>query len=132
MPRKRIVKKHDDTDFEIRFMESLLQKNPDFVQALIVLGDLYTRKGFYQKGLVIDKKLSRLRPYDSVVFYNLACSYSLLKDIKNSFTAMKRAIKFGYKDFRHLESDNDLSNLRQDRRFQEYLFSLKKEYQKKL
>ena len=40
--------KQDDTDFEIRFYESLLEKKPDFIEALAALGDLYTHKGFYE------------------------------------------------------------------------------------
>ena len=59
-------------DFEIQFYEGVLEKNNDFTQALIVLGDLYTRKGLYEKGLMIDKRLAFLKPEDPIVFYNLA------------------------------------------------------------
>ena len=132
MPRKKPIKKHDDIDFEIQFMESLLKKKPDFVEALIVLADLYTKKGFYKEGLAADEKLARLKPRDPIVFYNLACSYSLVGDVEKSFRAIKRAVEFGYADFHHLEADGDLTNLRQDSRFQEYLLHVKKSGPKKL
>ena len=120
-----MVKKDlENIDFEINFCEGLLQKNPDFVEALTLLGELYTRKGFYDKGLMIDKKLACLQPENGVVFYNLACSYSLLGDLENSFQALKKAIELGYDELAYMLVDEDLKNLRQDKRFQEYFSSL--------
>lgn len=115
----------EDADFEIRFYEGLLAKNGDFVEGLMALGDLYTKKGFYEKGLEIDKKLSQLRPDDPFVFYNLACSYSLLHKVDLAFGAMKLAVQNGYDNFVYLEQDQDMSNLLEDPRFQDYLQSVK-------
>ncbi len=112
---------NDDIDFEIKFYEGLLEKKPDFVEALALLGDLYTRRGMYERGLKIDEQLALLRPSDAVVFYNLACSYSLLKEIDKSLRSIKRAINCGYADFEHLDKDSDLDNLRADERFKKFL-----------
>ena len=117
--------KKDDVAFEIAFYNGLIEKNPDFVEALVALGDLYTRAGMYQEGLIIDEKLVQLKPDDPIVLYNLSCSYSLLSDIDKAFRAFKKAINCGYFDFEHLEQDDDLSNLRRDRRFQRYLSRVK-------
>ena len=38
----------EDLDFEIKFCEGLIAKKPDFVEALVLLGDLYTKKGMYK------------------------------------------------------------------------------------
>ncbi len=127
MAPKKETNKQDDLDFEIRFIESVLQKNPLFLEALIALGDLYTKRGFHEKGLEIDQKLLRLKPQDPIVLYNLACSYSLVNEIEKSLQTIKSAIEFGYSDFRYLGQDNDLENLRRDSRFQEFLSTLKKE-----
>ena len=117
--------KQEDIDFEIIFYNGLLKKDPTFVEALVALGDLYTRAGMYKEGLAVDEKLVQLKPDDPIVLYNLACSYSLLKDIDKAFRAFKKAINCGYFDFEHLEHDDDLSNLRRDRRFQQYLSRIK-------
>ncbi len=117
--------KQEDIDFELAFYNGLLDKNPNFIEALIALGDLYTKAGLYDEGLVIDERLVLLRPDDPVVLYNLACSYSLLRDIDKAFRAFKKAINCGYHDFKHLEQDDDLDNLRKDRRFQQYLTRVK-------
>lgn len=116
----------DDIDFEITFYNGLIAKDPNFIEALVALGDLYTRAGMYREGLAVDEKLVQLKPDDPAVLYNLACSYSLLEDIDKAFRAFKKAINCGYYNFDHLEQDQDLANLRKDRRFQEYLARVKK------
>ena len=117
--------KKEDLDFEIEFYNGLIQKSPNFVEALAALGDLYTKAGMYKEGLAVDEKLFQLKPEDPIVLYNLACSYSLLNEIDKAFRAFKKAINCGYYDFDHLEQDEDLSNLRKDRRFKEYLARVK-------
>lgn len=112
-------------DFEIKFFNDLLLKNPKFTQAIAALAELYTSIGDYQNGLVMDLRLSQLRPQDAVVLYNLACSYSLLNQIDLSFDTLKDAIGLGYDDFFHLTNDRDLHNLKQDQRFIKWMSSIK-------
>jgi len=122
MPKSVPVK--NDIDFSIRFYEGILERKGDFVQVLIALGELYTQKGWHQKGLAIDRRLAVLRPDDPIVFYNLACSYSLLNCVDKAFGAMRQAIHKGYDDFQYLARDKDLENLARDIRFQRYLTRL--------
>lgn len=118
---KKKKKEIDNLDFEIEFYERVLGESPNFKQALIALGDAYTRKGHYHKGLTVDKKLIKLKPNDPIVFYNLSCSYSLLEMKDLAFGALFRAIDLGYDDFEHLKKDPDLTNLRQDSRYLELI-----------
>ena len=97
-----------DPQFEIAFYENVLKNSPNFIEALMAIGDLYTKEGFYQKGLQVDEKLAKLRPDEAVVFYNLACSYSLMNDVARARTAMHRAFLLGYDDIAHLDQDPDL------------------------
>ncbi|MDP8212863.1 MAG: tetratricopeptide repeat protein [Candidatus Zapsychrus exili] len=120
------TKKLDDTDFEIQFYEGVLDKAPDFFEALSALGDLYTKKGRYKEGLKVDLRLIVFKPDDPIVLYNLACSYSLLEDIDKALVMFKKAIKFGYSDFAHLQTDSDLENLKKDARFKRYMLRIKK------
>jgi predicted Zn-dependent protease len=85
------------------------------------LGEIYTKKGRYAEGLRVDKRLSKLRPQNPIVHYNLACSLSLLEDITSSFKALKRALELGYEDISFLNNDPDLLNLRRDKRFEEFI-----------
>jgi len=93
-------------------MEGVVHRDPHFVEALQILGDDYTRRGKLDDGLKIDERLSRLRPGDPMVLYNLACSYALTKRLEQAASALSRAIDRGYHDFRWLMKDPDLENLR--------------------
>ncbi len=112
------------SDFEIRFYERLLRDNPNFADALIPLAEAYTKKGLYQKGLVIDKRLAKLQKSDPIVHYNLACSFALIGERDKAFRALKTSIKLGYSDVQHLKRDDDLKSLHTDPRFNEILTSL--------
>ncbi len=123
---KKNKKLEEEMAFEIRFYEGILRHAPDFIEALMALGDLYTKRGLYEQGLKVDEKLSALRPDDPCILYNLACSYSLVNNIPLSLRTIKCAIRQGYEYLDYLEQDPDLNNLRQDRRFQTYISRLKK------
>lgn len=106
-----------DLDFEIRFYEGVLGRNPGAVDVLMALGDDYTKAGRYREGLTIDLKLSRLRTHDPVVHYNLACSYSLLGHNDEALATLRRAVALGYRDFAHMQRDPDLENIRNEPRY---------------
>src|ERR1035441_1056500 len=62
-----------DLDIKIKFMEGLVRRDPDYVDALQLLGDHYTQHGRYTDGLKVDEHLAQLEPRSPLVFYNLAC-----------------------------------------------------------
>lgn len=108
-------------DFEISFFEKLVREKPDYIDGLIPLAEAYTKKGLYEKGLAIDKRLAALRREDPIVHYNLACSYALLAKKKDAIKALKQSLRLGYNDFDHMKKDPDLKNLHQDPEFQKLL-----------
>jgi len=116
----------EDLQFEIQFFEGIAKRDPSYIEALQVLGDAYTKTGQWEKGLRVDKRLARLCPDNPLVFYNLACSYSLMSRIDQAFGALRRAVKLGYSDARWLNKDPDLENLRHDTRFDDIRKNLAK------
>jgi tetratricopeptide (TPR) repeat protein len=114
-------KKQENLDFEIEFLEKLIQKDPNYVDALYILGELYTRKKKYNKALEIDLKLAELKPEDPIVFYNLACDYSLLNKKTLGLKALEKAFKLGYDDIEYIFKDPDMKNLRESKRFYQML-----------
>jgi tetratricopeptide (TPR) repeat protein len=111
--RKKLTRQEQrDLDIEISFLEGLLGRDPEYVEALQILGDDYTRRGLLEEGLRVDQRLSELRPNDPLVYYNLACSYSLSKQIDLAFCSLERALQLGYRDFKWMARDPDLRNLR--------------------
>jgi len=107
--------------FEVEFFGALVAQDEDFVEALMPLGDAYTKLGEYEKGLQVDLKLSRLRPRDPMVYYNLACSFSLLGEMDFAYDALKKAIELGYSDIDYMLKDTDLENLMNDAGFLDFL-----------
>jgi Flp pilus assembly protein TadD len=102
-----------DLDIEISFLEGVVRRDPEFLEALQVLGDDYTRRGRFVEGLRVDEQLAKLRPEDSLVHYNLACSYALTDHFDESACALDRALNLGYRDFKWLAKDPDLTKLRE-------------------
>jgi tetratricopeptide (TPR) repeat protein len=100
-------------DVKISFLEGLLRRDPQYVEALQILGDHYTRRGDYDQSLKVDERLSRLEPRNPLVFYNLACSYSLNREFDRAAASLEKALSLGYRDFKWLAKDPDLRPLRQ-------------------
>ena len=119
----------EDLEFEIRFFEGIARRDPHYIEALQILGDAYTKTGQWGKGLHVDKRLARLCPDNPLVFYNLACSYSLMNHLDEAFSALRRAVRLGYDDARWLNKDPDLENLRRDSRFERIRDNISKKRQ---
>ena len=112
--RKRVARqKQRDLDIEIGFMEGIVKRDPRYVEALQILGDDYTRRGKFVAGLKVDEQLAQLRPDDSLVHYNLACSYSLTDQFEQAAASLRKALNLGYRDFKWLAKDPDLDKLRE-------------------
>lgn len=112
------MSKSDDLDFEISFYGGLVKRSPNRVDALIPLAEAYTKKGLYEKGLVLDKRLARLCKDDPTVHYNLACSLALTGKRAEAIAALRHALKLGYLDFNYLREDPDLKSLHSDPEFE--------------
>jgi len=119
-------------EFEAAILETALEKvdwkasdSPGYTKKelglLVSLGHLYSRLKKHRKGLGIDQILVNLCPDDPFFYYNLACSHSLLDEIDDALLALACAIELGYDNFKLLQGDNDLNNLRNDPRYQDLL-----------
>ena len=108
-------------NFQISFYEELVKETPDFTDALIALGDAYTKAGRHKEGLGIDQRLVKLKPQDAVIRYNLACSYSLLEVSDLCLVSLEKALGLGYCEFDFMEQDQDLEFIRMDPRYRELL-----------
>jgi len=115
--RKLTRKEQRDLDIEIGFMEGVVERDPKFVEAWKVLSEDYARRSKFHECLKADELLARMTPDDPSVHYNLACSYSLARQIEQSMGALSKAIAKGFSDFKWLLKDPDLGNLRKDPAF---------------
>ena len=125
--RKKMKRRESkDLDVKIQFMEGIVRRDPEYIEALQLLGDHYTQRGHYERGLKVDEQLSRLEPANPLVFYNLACSYSLIGEVDLAATALDKALALGYRDFKWLAKDPDLKTLRKHPLFREIEAKIRK------
>lgn len=126
-PKKKLTRRElRDLDVEISFLRGVVGRDPDFIEALQVLGDAYTKRGRFDAGLEVDEALSKLCPHDPMVLYNLACSYALTRRHEQAASALLRAVDLGYSDFKWLMKDPDLASLRKHAAFEPIRAKLKK------
>lgn len=122
--------KNNDLSVEIAFLEGLHRQMPEDLEVLKLLGDDYTKVGRWEEGLEIDRELARLQPEDPLVHYNLACSLSLVGRLKDSAEILARAILLGYQEWKWMQQDPDLENLRKSKEFHSIATLLEKNSKK--
>ena len=98
--------------FDIRFYESVIKRNPRDFDALELLGGLYSKYHMSKQTLRIERRLARLRPEDSRVRYNLACSLALLGRKKEAVASLEESLLLGYNDIKWLVQDSDFDSLK--------------------
>lgn len=103
------------------FIHMLLSRKKDFVEALEILGDMYTKSGNIESSLAIDRMLVNLEPLEPVHYYNLACDYALIDKKEQSMVYLKIAIILGFSDFEYLKEDPDLASLRSDPEYEKLI-----------
>ena len=106
------LKQRPQIDFEIDFYERILNRDPQYVEVLMRLGELFAEKGWQRRTLQVDLRLAKLRPTDAYVIYNLACSYAMLHHFDDAMRELRRAVELGFHDYRQLMIDPDLASLR--------------------
>ena len=114
-----------DPEFEIRFFESVLRRDADFVDVVEILGGLYTKHGRIADGLKMDRKLVKLQPANPTAHYNLACSLALSRRKDAALRSLKQAVQLGYSDFDWMQQDPDLEELKNHPEFVALLEQLK-------
>lgn len=117
--------KGSDPAFEIAFFESVLRRDPGYVDVVEILGGLYTKQGRIADGLKMDRRLVKLQPSNATAHYNLACSLALSRRKADALRALRQAVHFGYRDFDWMQQDPDLDDLKQHPEFLSLLEQLK-------
>lgn len=113
----RALREQSQRDFELDFLGRVLERDPSHVAALRAHAGNLAASGQYARALQADRRLVRLLPERPVPWYNLACSYAVLGLLDPALAALQRALELGYRHYRHLLRDPDLTAVRRDPRF---------------
>ena len=108
----KFYKKEEYGEALIRY-ERALRHNEKFKEALINLSTAYMKTKFFDKALETLQAGQIQFPQEPLFDYNFACYYSLTENPGPGLLALQQALKKGFKQFEQIESDTDLSNLRQ-------------------
>ena len=108
-------------DFELELFDRLLARIPDYAEVLRAQASNLTAKGRIREGLKVDQQLVATRPHDPTAHYNLACRYAVLRQRDLALTTLRRAVELGYRDFRYMVRDADLTSIQKDPRFRDLL-----------
>ena len=111
--------------FQLDLFRVFLETDPNNIEILLELGNLYTLTGQIQEGLYVDKKLVEIQPKEPIFHYNLACSQSLLGEVNGALDSLQQAIDLGYNNLEYIQEDSDLETIRKDSRFSKLLDHLR-------
>jgi len=93
------------------------------------IGELFRDKK-YEEAADKCRELTRLLPEQPAAHYNLACALARLGKADDALACLGKAIEAGYADPTHMRGDDDLSSLREDKRFAELLTKARANRQK--
>ena len=94
--------------------------NKNFKEATINLSTAYMQISDFDTALKTLKKGIMLAPKNPHIHYNYACYYSLIGQPKASLKKLKEAIELGFDQFKQIETDHDLENLRKSDEFKNW------------
>ena len=115
LPRRR--EDEISRNFQIDVYRAHLESQPNDVETLMELGNLYTLTGRVEDGLEVDQRLVEIKPREPIFLYNYACSLALVKRVDEALEILERAVEAGYDNLEYLEEDSDLDALRDDPRY---------------
>ncbi len=112
------LKKKKQFSESIQLLENAIDKHINAEVYYEYANVLSSVKRFHDaiKAYEISLKLEYKRP--ELVLYNIACSYSLLNDVENTYKYLEKAIQKGYKAFEYMEKDPDLKNVREKNKWE--------------
>jgi cytochrome c-type biogenesis protein CcmH/NrfG len=99
-------------------LEKQLDTVPEDVRARMLLASYYAATGRSEESVRQLQTAVALRPRDSNVLYNAACTYALLQGPKEALDMLKAAKEAGWANLDWAKRDPDLISLRDDPEFQ--------------
>jgi len=82
----------------------------------------------YDKALELLLNINKEFPGDPTVLYNTACVYSLQNKRSESLSYLDKAVRAGWYDWKFIDQDKDLENIRGEDGFKEIRNGLEKKY----
>ncbi|MGH9555889.1 MAG: protein kinase domain-containing protein [Terriglobales bacterium] len=101
-----------------RALEQQLEMVPEDVRARMLLANRYAALGRKEDAIRELQIAVTMRPRDSNILYNAACTYGILQQKPEALALLKRAIEAGYRNLDWFARDPDLTCLHGDPEFE--------------
>ncbi len=98
-------------------LERQLELNPDDIRARILLSARYAELGRAEEAVQHLQVAAALRPNDTNVLYNAACTYGLLQRKREALDTLKQALDAGFGNIDWAARDPDLTCIHNDPEF---------------
>jgi serine/threonine protein kinase/Flp pilus assembly protein TadD len=106
---------------EMQVLEHQLQRVPEDVRARILLAADYAATGREQDAVRELQKAVDLRPHDSNILYNAACTYGVMGRKREALDLLRRSKSAGYANPDWIKRDPDLACLHGEPEFEELI-----------
>ena len=102
-----------------------LHHNKNFEEVYVNLSTAYLSEKKFDESRKTLSTLEKINPLNPSLHYNLACYHALAEQDGPALKALQRAVELGFKNFKSVESDPDLKNLRSSPKFEQWWETLK-------
>lgn len=102
---------------------------PDNAALRIEIGNGFLEEGKCERALAEYRRALLVDPENEIAWYNIACALSRLQRTEEALDALRKAIRFGYKDVEWMKRDTDLEHIRDTPGFSELVRELEQKAQ---
>ncbi|MBI4834065.1 MAG: tetratricopeptide repeat protein [Planctomycetes bacterium] len=117
-----------DNDKALGIYNKLLERFPNEPSITDAVACTYMKKGDYDKTIELYNNLLKAEPKATFAYYNMCCAYSLKGSKKEACEYLNKSVESGYFDWKHMEKDTDLDNIRGEDAYKKILGTLKTNY----
>jgi tetratricopeptide (TPR) repeat protein len=114
------LKRYDEAEEEFR---EAIKINPEDLEAHNGLGNLLVELKRYDEAEKEYRGVMKTNPKEANANYNLACLYSIKRDLENSIKYLKKVIQLDDEYKEKAKEDNDFINIRDTKEFKEIVGS---------
>lgn len=118
--------KQGNYDRAIASLSKTIRAYPSYPHAYFYLGVAHWEKGDPDRGVEQFFKVIELYPQESAAYYNIACYYSIKGVTDLALVWLEKALKAGFAQFEHMETDSDLDAIRRQPRYAKLVLKYKK------
>lgn len=104
--------KQGDYPRAIESLSKTIAAYPNYPHAYFYLGVAHWENGDPDQGVEQFFKVIELYPQESAAYYNIACYYSIKGVSDLALVWLEKALKAGFAQFKHMETDSDLDAIR--------------------